>query len=93
MTIALIATLAQVSTAPVAASQGAAPQTPPAAAPAKPAKPEKPKRICYDEVATGSIIANRVCRTSDQIEADRQQAKRDSDALSDHLAACRGAAC
>jgi len=74
----------------------AATQPTPAPAPATtvaPAKPAKPKMICHDEVPTGSIMSRRVCRTPEQVEADRQQARRDNEALSDHLAACHGAAC
>ena len=56
-------------------------------------KPKKPKMICHDEIVTGSIMSKRVCRTPEQVEADRQQARRDNDALSDHLAACHGASC
>jgi len=72
---------------------------PPAATPTPQAasvpaeKPKKPKMICHSEVVTGSIMSKRVCRTPEQVEADRLQAKRDTDSLTDHLAACRGAGC
>jgi hypothetical protein len=69
----------------------AATPTPQAASVAAPAK--KPKMICHNEVVTGSIMSKRVCRTPEQVEADRLQAKRDTDSLTDHLAACRGAGC
>ena len=69
----------------------AAPTTPPPAATSE--KPKKPKMICHSEVAIGSIMQKRVCRTPEQVEADKLQAKRDTDSLSDHLAACRGAGC
>jgi hypothetical protein len=72
------------------------PATPPVSQPAKaaaPAKPPKPKLVCHDETATGSIISNRVCRTVEQVEADRRQADRDNGALADHLAACHGQSC
>jgi hypothetical protein len=67
--------------------------TPQAASVPAPEKSKKPKMICHSEVATGSIMSKRVCRTPEQVEADRLQAKRDTDSLSDHLAACRGAGC
>ena len=86
---AVAAVLAQAAPAAAPAPQPA----PPAQAAAAPAKPEKPKLICHDETETGSIISHRVCRTLKQTEAERQQAQRDNDALSDHLAACHGAAC
>jgi hypothetical protein len=59
----------------------------------KPEKPKKPKMVCRSEVAIGSIMQKRVCRTPEQVEAEKLQAKRDTDSLSDHLAACRGAGC
>jgi hypothetical protein len=59
----------------------------------KPEKANKQKMVCHSETATGSIMSKRVCRTPEQIEADRLQAKRDTDSLSDHLAACRGTGC
>ncbi|MGH6967019.1 MAG: hypothetical protein ACREE0_21260 [Phenylobacterium sp.] len=73
----------------------AVPPAPPAqeSAPASSEKPKKPKMVCHSEVAIGSIMQKRVCRTPEQVEADRLQAKRDTDSLSDHLAACRGAGC
>src|SRR5262245_47035182 len=93
MLIALVAAfvLAQAAAEP----QPAAPQAAPAAqaAPAKPeqpAKPAKPKLICHDESDTGSFISKRVCRTKEQIDAEAQQSQREHNALSDHLAACRG---
>ena len=70
-----------------------APQVAPPAKASAPAKPEKPKMICHDETETGSIISHRVCRTQAQIEAEPAQSRRGQDALSDHLAACHGAAC
>ena len=90
MLIALAAAvvIAQFSATPAAA----APPAKAADAPA-PVKVEKPKLVCHDETETGSIISHRVCRTLKQTEAERRQAQRDNDALSDHLAACHGAAC
>ena len=90
MWIVLVAAL---GLAQAAAEPGPPAPAPPAEAAAKPApakKAEKPKLICHDETAIGSIISTRVCRTPQQVEADRQQSKRDNDALSDHLAACHG---
>jgi hypothetical protein len=91
MLIALAAAivLAQASPAPPAP---AAAQPPAKAVEATaPAKPAKPKLICHDETPVGSIISQRVCRTPQQVEADRQQSNRSNDALSDHIAACHGA--
>ena len=89
MLIALAAAivLAQVSPAP---SASATPGPAKAADAAAPAKPEKPKKVCYDERPIGSIIATRVCRTVKQTEGERQQSDRETDALTDHLAACHG---
>ncbi|MFL5296437.1 MAG: hypothetical protein ACJ798_08655 [Phenylobacterium sp.] len=91
MLIALIAGIVLAQATPATSP----PETPtsPAPASAAPAKPAKPKMICHDEIVTGSIMTRRVCRTPEQVEADRQQARRDTDALGDHLAACRGPSC
>jgi hypothetical protein len=92
MLVALAAAivLAQASPAPPSPEPAVPSKTAEAAAPAK---PPKPKQVCYDERPMGSIIATRVCRTVKRTDADRQQSQRDSDALSDHLAACHGASC
>jgi len=96
MLIALAAVIVLAQAAPppppAQAPQAAAAPAAEAAKPAKPPKP-KPKMICHDEVATGSVISHQVCRSREQLDADSQQAKRDNEALMDHLAACHGAAC
>jgi len=79
--------------APTAASAPSSIAPTEAAPPAKPEKPKTPKMVCRSEVAIGSIMQKRVCRTPEQVEAEKLQAKRDTDSLSDHLAACRGAGC
>jgi hypothetical protein len=90
MLIALAAAIVLAQASPAAPAPAVQPAP---AAEAKPAKPAKPKMVCHDETATGSIMSHRVCRTPDQVEADRLQARRDNDALADHLAACHGVAC
>lgn len=64
-----------------------------AAAPAKAEKPKKPRMICEEETTVGSIIARRVCRTPEQVEADRAASRRNTDNMMDHLATCKGASC
>jgi hypothetical protein len=87
MLIALAAAIVLAQASPAAPAPAVQP------APAAEAKPAKPKMICHDETETGSIMSHRVCRTPEQVEADRLQARRDNDALADHLAACHGVAC
>ena len=69
-------------------------QTPALSAEAKAAKPEKPKKpklICTTEQPTDSFIAKRVCRTPEQIEAERNSSRRTVDDSQDiNAAACRG---
>ena len=91
MLIALAAAIVLAPATPPAATPPSAPAAADAAAkPAKPAKPEKPKLVCHDESETGSFISKRVCRTAQQADAEQQQSRREQDALSDHLAACKG---
>lgn len=77
----------------------AASPAPPAAAAAvptpaaAPAKPKKPKMICEDEQSTDSFITKRVCRTAEQVEADRKAARGQVDRMADHLSTCRGPSC
>jgi hypothetical protein len=90
MLIALAAVIVLAQATPT--SEAAQPPPAKAAeAAAPPAKPAKPKLICHDETPVGSIISQRVCRTPEQVEAERQRSKRENDALSDHIAACHGA--
>jgi hypothetical protein len=88
----LAAALAGVLFAQAAPAAGPA-QTPPAAEAkaAKPEKPKKPKLICTTEQPTDSFIAKRVCRTPEQIEAERNSSRRTVDDSQDiNAAACRG---
>ena len=57
------------------------------------AEPAKPRLICRNEDQVGSIIAKRVCRTPEQIEAERRAARREAEQIGDHLATCRIAGC
>ena len=75
---------------PPTALQPSVPPPNPASAPSAPAKP---RMICRNEDQVGSIIAKRVCRTPDQVEADRLAARREAEQIGDHLATCRIAGC
>lgn len=74
-------------------AQAAAP--PPAAEPAsaRAEKPKKPKLVCVSERSTESFIAKRVCRTPEQIEAERQAARNGADDVRDRASSCRGTTC
>jgi invasion protein IalB len=85
LSVALV--LAQ-ATAPAAAPAQPAPQ-----AAAKAEKPKKPKLICEDEGETGSFITKRVCRTPEQIEAERQASRNTADDTLDRAQLCRGKGC
>ena len=78
-------------------AQAAAPAQPAPAAASKPAtapeKPKKPKLICESETRTDSSIPKRVCRTHEQIEAERQAGRAQTDAVQDRLRYCQGTAC
>ena len=67
--------LAQSAAVPPTTTVTAAPATPAAAAAAKPEKPKKPKLICTTETQTDTIIPRRICRTPEQIEAQRRNAE------------------
>jgi len=55
----------------------AADESPPSPAPNEAqAQTEKPKKICHMETATGSVMPKRVCRTPEQIEAERRATER-----------------
>ena len=83
--------LAQAAAGPPPA-QAAAPAAQPTAA-AKPEKPKKPKLICEDETSTDSFIAKRVCRTPEQVEAERQAGRSQTDAVQDRQRYCTGPSC
>lgn len=76
--------LAQAAAAP--AQTTAAPAAAAAARAAKPEKPKKPKLICTEETQTDTIIPRRICRTAEQVEADRKSADR-------LLRSCEGPGC
>jgi hypothetical protein len=59
---------------------------------AKAEKPKKPKLICEDEGETGSFITKRVCRTPEQVEAERQASRQTADDTLDRSQLCRRAA-
>jgi hypothetical protein len=63
--------LAEPTSAPAADS--AKPSPPPAA---KAEKPPKPKLVCTSERQIGSLMPTRVCRTPEQLEAERRAAER-----------------
>ena len=76
-------------------AQAATPAATPLAAqaPAPAAKPEKPKKeklICRDEGETGSFITKRVCRTPEQMEAERVASRNETRDIQDRAADCRG---
>ena len=76
------------------AAAPAPPGTAPAPAPAaKAEKPKKPKLICVDETHTESFIPKRVCRTQEQIDAERDAARKSTNAVQDRLGTCRTPAC
>ena len=58
-----------------------------------PEQPKKPKLICESETRTDSSIPKRVCRTPEQIEAERQAGRVQTDAVQDRLRYCQGTAC
>jgi hypothetical protein len=74
-----------------------APPAEPAASAAAPAgkaeKPKKPRMICTEETPVGSVISKRVCRTPEEVEAERAATRRNTDNMMDHLATCRGPSC
>lgn len=76
-------------------AQAAAPAPAPAtsAPPTAAEKPRKPKLICESETRTDSSIPRRVCRTPEQIEAERQAGRAQTDAVQDRLRYCQGPAC
>ena len=77
-------------------AQAAAPATPasaPAAATSKPEKPKKPKLICEEETRADSFISKKVCRTPEQIEAERRNSRDEADAVQDRQRYCTGPAC
>lgn len=53
----------------------AADETAPSPTPSE-AQQDKPKKICRMETATGSVMPKRVCRTSEQIEAEARATER-----------------
>ena len=75
------------------AAEPAAPKPAPPAKAAKAEKPPKPKRICWDEVSTGSLMPNRICRTKEQIDADARAAQETGRAVGDQYAQCGGRPC
>ena len=84
--------LAQASTpAPSSTPQQATADQP--ASKAKLEKPKKPKMICTDEGETGSFLTKRVCRTPEQVEAERQASRRNADDTLDRSQLCRGSGC
>ena len=68
--------LAQSAAPPATTAAPPAATAAPAAAAAKPEKPKKPKLICTEETQTDTIIPRRVCRTPEQVEAERRAADR-----------------
>jgi hypothetical protein len=89
--------LIAVAAAGVLLAQAAPPASPsapgPAPAAAKAEKPKTPKLICVQERSTDSFIAKRVCRTPEQIEAERQAARNGADDVRDRASSCRGPTC
>ena len=83
--------LAQTAAAPPPA-QAQAPAGQPAQA-AKPEKPKKPKLICEEETRADSFISKKVCRTPEQIEAERRNSRDEADAVQDRQRYCTGPAC
>jgi hypothetical protein len=73
-----------------AAAPAATPVAQPAAAAAKAEKPKKPKMICTEETPTDSFISKRVCKTAEQVEAERKAGRGALDDTTDHLAQCHG---
>ena len=59
---------------------------------AKPKKEKKRKLICEDVSETGSFISKRVCKTPEQIEAERQASRATADDVLDRAQTCRRAA-
>lgn len=89
LAIALAGVLLAQATAPPAAAPAQAVNP---AAVAKPEKPKKPKMICTDETPTESFISKRVCKTPEQVEAERKASRGALDDTTDHLAQCHGTA-
>lgn len=70
----MVAALAMAAAAPALGAD--APAKPPeTAAPAGKESPPMEKLICTSEVATGSVMNKRVCKTQKQIDEDRKTAK------------------
>lgn len=71
----------------------------PAAQPAKPAAeakaeaPKKPKLICVEEEQMGSHFKKRICRTKEEVDAERRAAERTNQAIGDHYAVCKAGNC
>ncbi len=77
-------------------AQAAAPAVPPAVstpAAAKAEKPKKPKMVCTEETSTDSFIPKRVCRTPEQVEAERRAGRQVADDGNDVYARCGGRPC
>ena len=61
--------------------------------PTKAEKPKKPKMICRDEGETGSFLTKRVCRTPEQIEAEREASRKAADDVRNRAELCRARSC
>jgi hypothetical protein len=91
--IAAAGVLLAQAAAPAQTAPASAPGPTPAAATAPPEKPKKPKLICTNETQISSFIPKRVCRTPEQIEAERAAADRITRRVADHGNVCQGEAC
>jgi len=87
--------IAALSAALLFAQAAAAPAEKPATtiSDAKPKKEKKPKMICEDEPQTDSFIPKRICRTAEQVEAERQAGRAQTDAVQDRQRYCTGPTC
>jgi hypothetical protein len=78
------AAAAQTDVAAVQTEAAAGPgEASPADPASEPAKPQKPKMVCRREPSTGSAIPKRICRSPHQVQADREDAKRNMNSLND----------
>jgi hypothetical protein len=49
--------------------------------------------ICHEEGQTGSYFTKRVCRTPEQVEAERQASRNAADDTLNRAQTCRGGSC
>ena len=59
----------------------------------KTAKPKKAKMICEQEKSADSFISRRVCRTPEEVEAQRRASRDAAKATQDFYTECRGRSC